>query len=152
MNIEEFREYCLSFKGVHDRMPFKKATSEYDRDLLVFYVMDKWFCFVNIDAFDFCNIKCNAGQIEDLLDKYEGVQPGYHMNKKHWISVYFDKDVPDKMIKDLVKQSYEIVVSSLARREGNITSYVNDTITYRYGVLLCQSLFFIGHSYTERKK
>ena len=110
MNIEEFREYCLSFKGVHDRMPFKKATSEYDRDLLVFYVMDKWFCFVNIDAFDFCNIKCNAGQIEDLLDKYEGVQPGYHMNKKHWISVYFDKDVPDKMIKDLVKQSYEIVV------------------------------------------
>ena len=55
MNIEEFREYCLSFKGVHDRMPFKKATSEYDRDLLVFYVMDKWFCFVNIDAFDFCN-------------------------------------------------------------------------------------------------
>lgn len=43
--------------------------------------MDKWFCFVNIDAFDFCNIKCNAGQIEDLLDKYEGVQPGYHMNK-----------------------------------------------------------------------
>ena len=114
MNIEEFREYCLSFKGVHDRMPFKKATSEYDRDLLVFYVMDKWFCFVNIDAFDFCNIKCNAGQIEDLLDKYEGVQPGYH------ISVYFDKDVPDKMIKDLVKQSYEIVVSSLARREREI--------------------------------
>ena len=107
MNIEEFREYCLSFKGVHDRMPFKKATSEYDRDLLVFYVMDKWFCFVNIDALD-------------LLDKYEGVQPGYHMNKKHWISVYFDKDVPDKMIKDLVKQSYEIVVSSLARREREI--------------------------------
>ena len=120
MNIEEFREYCLSFKGVHDRMPFKKATSEYDRELLDFYVMDKWFCFVNIDAFDFCNIKCNAGQIEDLLDKYEGVQPGYHMNKKHWISVYFDKDVPDKMIKDLVKQSYEIVVSSLARREREI--------------------------------
>ena len=49
MNVEEFREYCLSFKGVHDRMPFKKATSEYDRDLLVFYVMDKWFCFVNIE-------------------------------------------------------------------------------------------------------
>ena len=60
---------------------------------------------MNIDAFDFCNIKCNAGQIEDLLDKYEGVQPGYHMNKKHWISVYFDKDVPDKMIKDLVRKN-----------------------------------------------
>lgn len=117
MNIEEFRTYCLSFKGVHDKMPFDKATSEYDRNLLVFYVMDKWFCFVNIDVFDFYNIKCDTEQIEALRDKYEGIKPGYHMNKKHWISVYFGKDVPDKMIKDLVKQSYEIVVSSLSKKE-----------------------------------
>ena len=61
MNIEDFRTYCLSFKGVHDKMPFGKATSEYDRNLLVFYVLDKWFCFVNIDTFDFCNIKCMTG-------------------------------------------------------------------------------------------
>lgn len=73
MNIEEFREYCFLFKGVYDWMFFKKVMFEYDRDLFVFYVMDKWFCFVNIDVFDFCNIKCNVGQIEDLLDKYEGV-------------------------------------------------------------------------------
>lgn len=117
MNVEEFRTYNLSFKGAHDKMPFEKATSEYDRNLLVFYVLDKWFCFVNIDVFDFCTIKCAAEHIEELQDRYEGVKPGYHMNKKHWISVYFDKDVPDKMIKDLVKQSYEIVVSSLSKRE-----------------------------------
>lgn len=117
MNIEEFRTYCLSFKGVHDKMPFEKATSEYDRNLLVFYVSDKWFCFVNIDVFDFCNIKCDVEQIEELQDRYDGVKPGYHMNKKHWISVYFNKDVSDKMIKDLVKQSYEIVVSSLSKQE-----------------------------------
>lgn len=43
MNVEEFRTYCLAFKGVHDKMPFEKATSEYDRNLLVFYVLDKWF-------------------------------------------------------------------------------------------------------------
>lgn len=73
MNIEEFRTYCLSFKGVHDKMPFEKVTSEYDRNLLVFYVVDKWFCFVNVDAFDFCNIKCKPEQIEELQDKYEGV-------------------------------------------------------------------------------
>lgn len=45
MNIEDFRAYCLSFEGVHDKMPFDKATSEYDRNLLVFCVADKWFCF-----------------------------------------------------------------------------------------------------------
>ena len=120
MNIEEFRTYCLSFKGVHDKMPFGKATSEYDRNLLVFYVLDKWFCFVNIDVFDFFNIKCNTEQIEELQDRYEGVKPGYHMNKKHWISVYFGKDVSDKTIKDLVKRSYEIVVSSLPKQKREI--------------------------------
>ena len=101
-------------------MPFGKATSEYDRNLLVFYVLDKWFWFVNIDVFDFCNIKCNTEQIEELQDRYEGVKPGYHMNKKHWISVYFGKDVSDKTIKDLVKRSYEIVVSSLPKQKREI--------------------------------
>lgn len=117
MNIEDFRAYCLSFKGVHDKMPFEKAASEYDRNLLVFYIFDKWFCFVNIDAFDFCNIKCDTGQIEELQERYEGIKPGYHMNKKHWISVYFHQDVPDRTIKELVKRSYDIVVSSLPKKE-----------------------------------
>ena len=120
MNIEEFRTYCLSFKGVHDKKTYGKATSEYDRNLIVFYVLDKWFCIVNIDVFDFCNIKCNTEQIEELQDRYEGVKPGYHMNKKQWISVYFGKDVSDKTIKDLVKRSYEIVVSSLPKQKREI--------------------------------
>ena len=57
MNIEDFRTYCLSFKGVSEKMPFGKASTEYDRNLLVFSVCDKWFCFVNVDVFDFCNGK-----------------------------------------------------------------------------------------------
>lgn len=117
MNIEDFRKYCLSFRGVHEKMPFDKATSEYDRNLLVFCVAGKWFCFVNIDVFDFCNLKCRPEQTEDLRDKYEGIRPGYHMNKRHWISVYFDSDVPDETIKELVKQSYDIVVASLSKKE-----------------------------------
>lgn len=117
MNIEDFRTYCLSFKGVHEKMPFEKATSDYDRNLLVFYVAEKWFCFVNIDVFDFCNIKCDSQQIEDLQERYEGIAPGYHMNKKHWISVYFNKDVPESVIKALVKQSYDMVVASLPKKE-----------------------------------
>lgn len=120
MNIEEFRTYCLSFKGVHDKMPFEKAASEYDRNLLVFYVADKWFCFVNVDVFDFCNIKCNSDQIVDLQDRFEGITPGYHMNKKYWISVYFNKDVQDKTIKELVRQSYDIVVASLSKKEKEV--------------------------------
>lgn len=117
MNIEEFRNYCLSFEGAQEKMPFSKATSEYDRNLLVFYVSDKWFCFVNVDVFDFCDIKCNPGEAEELTEKYQGVKPGYHMNKKHWISVYFHRDIPDDEIKSLVRRSYEAVVASLPKKK-----------------------------------
>ncbi len=116
MNIESFRTWCLSLPGVQEKMPFGKATSPYDRGLLVFHVCGKWFCFVNIDCFDFCDIKCPAGQIEELCARYDGVRPGYHMNKKHWISVYFNLDVPDRTIRQLVLQSYQEVVASLPKR------------------------------------
>ncbi len=115
MNIESFRDYCLSLPGVQEKMPFGKATSEYDRNLLVFHVCDKWFCFVNIDCFDFCVIKCPTDQIEELRAQYDGVRLGYHMNKKHWISVYFNLDVPDRIILNLVLQSYQQVVASLPK-------------------------------------
>ncbi len=98
-------------------MPFDKVTSEYDRNLLVFCVLDKWFCFVNVDVFDFCNIKCNPEQIEELQERYEGIRPGYHMNKKHWISVCFNQDVPDSKIRELVRESYDIVVASLTKKQ-----------------------------------
>lgn len=117
MDIEEFRTYCLSLKGAQEKMPFNKATSQYDRDLLVFQVCDKWFCFVNIDAFDFCDLKCVPEQITELQERYEGIRPGYHMNKKHWISVYFHQDVPDSLIKKLVLQSYNLVVSSPTHKQ-----------------------------------
>ena len=54
MNIEEFREYCLSLKGVHEKMPFPNVPDKYSQDVLCFYVASKWFCFVNIEVFDFC--------------------------------------------------------------------------------------------------
>ena len=117
MNIEDFRTYCLSFKGVTEKMPFGKVASEYDRNLLVFSVFDKWFCFVNVDVFDFCDIKCSPEQIKELQERYEGIRPGYHMNKKHWISVCFNQDVPDSKIQELVRQSYVIVAASLTKKQ-----------------------------------
>ena len=109
MNVEEFREYCLSFKGVHEKMPF--------RDVLCFYIGDKWFCFVNIEVFDFCCIKCQPDKIGELQTDYIGIKPGWHMNKKHWISVYFNQDVPDKKIKELVENPYNIVIKSLTQKD-----------------------------------
>ncbi len=116
MNIESFREYCLSLADAHDAFPFGKATSEYDRNLLVFYVGEKWFCFVNAVEFDRCTIKCAPERIAELQARYEGVTPGYHMNKKYWISVWFDRDVPDEVIRELVRDSYESVAGAGRKR------------------------------------
>lgn len=117
MNIEDFRTYCLSLVGVSEKMPFGKAASEYDRNLLVFSVAAKWFCFVNVDVFDFCTLKCDPDRIEELKSRYAGIVSGYHMNKKHWISVCFDEDVPDDLIRELVRQAYDLVVASLSAKE-----------------------------------
>ena len=117
MNIEDFREYCLSFKGVHEKMPFPNVPDKYSRDVLCFYVADKWFCFVNIEIFDFCCIKCNPDESGELQTEYAGIRPGWHMNKKYWISVYFNQDVPDEKIKELISNSYDIVVKSLTKKE-----------------------------------
>ena len=116
MNIEEFREYCLSLNGVHERMPFTDVPDPYSRDVLCFYVPDKWFCFVNIEIFDFCCIKCNPNESLELQAAYLGIKPGWHMNKKYWISAYFNQDVPDEKIRELVQKSYDIVVKGLPKK------------------------------------
>lgn len=117
MNIEEFREYCLSLKGVYEKMPFLNVPNKYSRNCLCFYISNKWFCFVNIEIFDFCCIKCTPNESGELQSRYVGITPGWHMNKKLWISVYFNQDIPDNMIKTLVKHSYDIVVNSLSKKE-----------------------------------
>ena len=106
MNVEEFREYCLSLPGVSEKMPFPNVADRYSRDVLCFYVGDKWFCFVNIEVFDFCCIKCRPDESTELRARYEGVKPGWHMNKKYWNSVYFNQDVPDSIIRELNQIGY----------------------------------------------
>lgn len=90
---------------------------DYDRNLLVFYVADKWFCFVNAEAFDFCTLRCAPEEIGALRERYEGVGPGWHMDKRHWISVRFDSDVPDGVLLEMVRKSYELAEAKLTKRQ-----------------------------------
>jgi predicted DNA-binding protein (MmcQ/YjbR family) len=117
MDLEIFRNHCLSLKQANEKMPFDKVKGDYAKNLLVFSVFDKWFCFFNIDTFDFCDIKCDPEESEQLRDNYEGIRPGYHMNKKHWISIYFNQDVPDSKILELVTKSYDLVVKGLTKSQ-----------------------------------
>ena len=109
MNIEQYRDYCLAKKGVTESFPF-------DKDTLVFKVMGKMFALTSIETFDFINLKCNPDEAITLRERYEGVKPGYHMNKALWNSVYPNLDVSDKLIYEWIDDSYSLIVSSLTKK------------------------------------
>ena len=109
MNIEDYRDYCLRKKGVTEETPFGP-------DTLVFKVMGKMFALSGIDNFEYINLKCEPDLAINLRETYESVQPGYHMNKQLWNSVYIDGDVTDEQIYQMIDDSYELVVKSLTKK------------------------------------
>jgi predicted DNA-binding protein (MmcQ/YjbR family) len=110
MNIEELREYCLSLKGVSEDFPFDEST-------LVFKVGGKMFCLTGLfDKFAIA-LKNDPEKNIELREEYSAVKPGYHMNKKHWNTVEIDGTIPDYMLKNLIDESYDLVVMALPRKK-----------------------------------
>lgn len=109
MNIEEYRDYCLSKPGVTEGFPFDNKT-------LVFKVMGKMFALTDVDVFESINLKCDPDYAIELREKYEGVVDGYHMSKKHWNTVSVESDLSDRKIFHLINHSYELVVSKLTKK------------------------------------
>ncbi|NPD82671.1 MmcQ/YjbR family DNA-binding protein [Prevotella sp. PINT] len=122
MNIESFREYCLSLPNVTEKMPFTKVKDPYSRNVLCFYIGSKWFCYVNIEVFDRCCVKSAPDEAEELRARYAGITPAWHMNKRLWNDVYFNSDVSDSKILELVAESYRLVLGSLPAKERKILS------------------------------
>ena len=122
MNVEEFRDYCLSLPHVTEKMPFTTVKDPYSREVLCFYIGSKWFCYVNITVFDRCCVKMKENEACELRAEYDGIRPAWHMNKRHWSDVYFNQDVPDELIRQLVRRSYDLVLHSLPRAEREKTS------------------------------
>lgn len=110
MNIETFRNHCLGMKGVTEEFPFGKET-------LVYKVMGKMFALTDVDDFSSINLKVDPERGVELREKYDAVKPGYHMNKKHWITVLMDGSVPDKLILQWILNSYAMVASSLTKSQ-----------------------------------
>ncbi len=111
MNIEELREYCLSKKDVTESFPFDETT-------LVFKVMDKMFALTDLDGDLSINLKCDPGLVETLREKYPAVLPGYHMNKKYWNTVMIDGSIPDRLIREWIDHSYDMVIQKLPEEKS----------------------------------
>lgn len=106
MNIESFRSYCLSKKGVTEEFPFGE-------DTLVFKVMGKIFALTDVELFESINLKCDPEKAVQLREEYPAVVPGYHMNKKHWNTVLMNEGLADRAIGEWIDDSYDLVVASL---------------------------------------
>ncbi len=109
MNIESFRNYCLSKKGVTEEFPF-------DEQALVFKVMGKMFTITNVDTFESVNLKCDPELAEELREQYDAVTPGYHMNKKHWNTILMDGTISDKVLAEWIDHSYNLVVAGMPKK------------------------------------
>ena len=109
MHIESFREYCISFPGSDESLPF-------DENTLCFKVKGKIFAICDIMDFESINLKCNPEKAIQLREEFEGVVPGYHMNKKHWNTVMMDHSIPDNLVRDWIRESYELVVKGLPKK------------------------------------
>ncbi|AHF16161.1 MmcQ/YjbR family DNA-binding protein [Niabella soli] len=103
MNIEDIREYCLQQKGVEESFPFGPET-------LVFKVSGKIFLLMGLggDPLQF-NVKCDPDKALELRETYTAVQPGYHMNKKHWNTIIVDGTVSNKLLREWISDSYKLV-------------------------------------------
>ncbi len=109
MNIEDLRVYCLSKKGTDESFPFDKNT-------LVFKVMNKMFALTNLEGDLSVNLKCDPDMAVELREKYSAVIPGYHMSKKHWNTIQIDGSINSKLIKEWIDHSYKLVVDSLTKK------------------------------------
>jgi predicted DNA-binding protein (MmcQ/YjbR family) len=104
MNIESLREYCLSKPDAEEALPFGP-------DTLVFKVNNKIFLLTGLDAEQLrFNVKCSPDKALELREEFDCVQPGFHMNKKHWNTIVVDGSVSTKQLKEWIDHSYALVV------------------------------------------
>ena len=119
MHVEDFRSYCLSKNHVTESFPFDKTT-------LVFKVAGKMFALTGLDNTPFqVNLKCNPEYALALREEHDGlIIPGYHMNKTHWNTVYFEHHFSEEFLKSLIDHSYNLVVSTLPKKTQKALGFI----------------------------
>jgi predicted DNA-binding protein (MmcQ/YjbR family) len=111
MNPAELRSLCVSFAGAEETFPFGPNTS-------VFKVGGKMFALSQLGASSLrVSLKCEPELAEALRAAHEAVIPGYHLNKKHWNTVILDGSLRDETVRDMLEDSYDLVVSKLPRAD-----------------------------------
>ena len=110
MDIELFREYCLSLPLATEDMPF-------DDTVVVFRLKGKIFACITLDKPDIVVLKCDPDKAMELREHYTAIEGAYHWNKKYWNHIYFGRDVKDELLLSLIAHAYNEVNKKLPKRE-----------------------------------
>jgi predicted DNA-binding protein (MmcQ/YjbR family) len=120
MNPAELRDHCLAFTGAEETFPFGPRTS-------VFKVAGKMFALSQLGADSLrISLKCEPALAEALRETHAAVIPGYHLNKRHWNTVILDGSLPDGTIRDMIEDSYDIVVRKLPQADRRALGWRGD--------------------------
>ncbi len=109
MNLESIREYCLAKYGVEETLPFDEETP-------VYKVGGKMFLLMNLQPPFSINIKCDPEKAIELRERHDDITPGWHMSKVHWNTVMVEGSLPPSLIKDMIDDSYNLVVQGLPKK------------------------------------
>lgn len=110
MNVESVREYCLQKKATIECLPF-------DEYSLVIKVMDKMFALIDLEKANSVTLKCDPEYAIELRERYTGIVGAYHFQKKYWNQIFFDMDVEDKLIREMIDHSYNEVLKKFTRKK-----------------------------------
>ncbi len=111
MKKDKLEKYLSEFKGAEGNSPFGP-------EALVFKVMGKMFALVSQnEEIPRVTLKCTPADGEILVSQFESVVPGYYMNKRHWITISLNGELPDDMVAKLAKESYALVVGKLTKAD-----------------------------------
>ena len=106
----DLRALCMGFAGAEETYPFGPLTT-------VFKVRGKIFAIARLDAEPRnISLKCEPELAVHLRNEHAAIAPGYHLNKRHWNTVTVDGSLPERLLRDMVEDSYDLVVSAMPKR------------------------------------
>ncbi|MFZ4619748.1 MAG: MmcQ/YjbR family DNA-binding protein [Bacteroidota bacterium] len=113
IDLESIRNYCLKKEGkITEEFPF-------DEEVLVFKVSNKIFLLTNVNAVPLTvNLKCDPERAIEWRERYEDVQPGFHMHKKYWNTVHVNRSLSERLFLEMIDHSYDEVVKKLPKSGG----------------------------------
>jgi len=110
VNYESVKAYCLSRKGAKETYPFGP-------DPFVAKVGGKMFALLSEDS---VSLKCDPAIALNLREQHPAVKPGYHLNKTHWNTVSFVKELSKDEVCDMIDHSYDLVFKSLTKAQREL--------------------------------